>query len=1413
MAFFRYILSISLFCVVASSTLAQQSLVEDITYSKGTFFGGSRNDSYLLHVAVDKQGFVYGTGLCTDIPATAGAYRTSNAGRYDVMVFKLDPTMTQLIWATYIGGSNLEAGGSIAVNDNGEVFVTGYTMSANFPVTVPSDAARLADSVPNIFSLKLSANGSTLLYSRILGRTSTITQQTANASKGSHIALLPDNSVYVFSHTSVASFATTANAFQSVKSGSDDCTISKLDASGAIVYSTYYGGSGSDRAGDVCYANGKVYCVGTTGSAALALRSGKVPDASDAFVLVVDDGATPTLRKTFVFGGSGTDTGTSLCYDTTANRVCVVGRTNNASFPRTAMLLSGNTTGGFLVAVDSSLSQLRFSSIISASSTPTSVAARSNSTLYVAGYTNGAIPITSNALQQTLRGSMDGMLIAVDSTGQQVRYGSFIGGTNQDYSAAKVLLYQKDCVLRVIFGITTHSANFPSSTDSYQPLKRNGSDDQAALALFSTLVGAEWTSSLQPCSRTATFGINIPCPANYVRWNFGDGTSQVGVMSVSHTYQRTGTYTVTAALVYPEPDTVVFTRTITISSNNNFVDAGTAQVICKSPGSVQLRSTGAVTYRWYPSATLNDSTIANPIASPLVTTKYYVRGVDANGCESIDSVVVYVQRLVAGLQKDTTICEGGSALLKASGGTVIAWVPNTGLKYIDAQTVIASPKQTTTYTVLVADTYCTDSAKVTITVLPRPKIQMPPSPTVCAGSTVQLHAAYNLPSRDTVGVRYMWSSTGVIAQPNSAMPVVTPNVTTWYVLQAQYANGCIIRDSVRVVVQKSLDVQLPPDTNVCRGTSVTLQATGATEYEWSPALDLSATSGASVVCSPTDQRTYRVIGRSGLCADTSFIHVGVREMPSVVAVGATTVCQGALVTLSVAQPEANVRYEWFPSALVQSTQNDKAIVKPMQSTTFTVVATSQFGCTSSDSVKIGIDNSLLVSTKKPNAVCPGEYITLELATAVDSNSTVEWLPAGGEINRITYTYTVQAQSAATYTAIVRRGACVGTDSCVVRVKPLPTFSFVHDSAVCAGEPFTIQLQSSEADIQYRWMRNGIADSLTNNATNSFVTIHSIQSATTFTVLAERNGCITQQQSTIQVYAKPEILTPPNPTICNNDFAQISIPLAAGESIQWYPATGLSATNTATVVAFPTDTTTYSIKVTSILGCTNSTALTVNVKPRTEFTLSISSVKGEMGKDTFLIIKAHANRDVVSDVAYQIHCNADVFENTDSTTYSFEKLERIMHVHLAKVRLSTTPTEIARLRGRILLSSEKESTIEIKNPLVDSELCPTPRTTPGILQAVTCVQPLRQIAIAYFLKAQLLPNPISNAPTLTIISDELHTHTVEIYNAQSKLVHSTELAHTQRESTHTLNCTALANGSYIMIVRTATQQTTLHFVKE
>lgn len=1399
----------SILCAVSS---AQPSSYDDISYSKGSFFGGARNDSYLLHVAVDAQGYIYGTGLCTDIPATAGAYRTTLAGQFDVMVFKLDPTMTRLIWATYIGGSHNEAGGSIAVNAQGEVFVSGYTLSPNFPTTNAADNAYLANGRVNYFALKLSADGSRLLYSRILGNGSAITQQSQSASKGAHIAINPRSEAFVFGHTTSTNYTISAGAYQTTAGGGNDLVLTKIDSLGTIVYSTFVGGSRNELSGDISYANGKVYCSGSTASTNMPLRTGKSPDNGDAFVMVADDaGATLNPRRCFVYGSSGTDSGYAICYDAHANRICLTGRAATNNFPYTNFYQAGQVTGGYVAAIDSSLSRFAYAAMIGSSITPTSIVARSNSSVYVAGYTSGSIPISSNAFQSSLRGSMDGMMISLDSTGYMLRYGTYIGGSAQDYSAAKVLLVENECVLRVIFGITTHSQNFPSSADAYQPSKLNGGDDQAAMALFSTANDLKLTYALKPCTREYSFGISVPCTPVDIIWDFGDGVRQRGQSIITHIYPRPGTYTLTATLIYPEPDTIVVRRTITVGGAA-MVDAGVNVNICRKENRTQLYATGAQRYRWSPGTSVSDSTIPNPWVSPTKTTTYYVYGYDANGCEAKDSVTVFVHDVKAKAEKDTLICEGQSVLLRASGGSYVMWQPSAGLNTGSGSVVTASPVRTTTYLAIVSDGFCHDTARVTVRVNPKPHIQMPSAPTICLNTSIELKPTVTMLSGDTTGLQYQWSPQTHISNATLLNPVVSPDKNTLYRVTITSKEGCMASDSILVRVQNKLSLSIMPDTGVCIGGSLRLWSGGGASYQWSPAEGLDNPTSAAPVCTPTRTMRYTLVSTSGVCADTQHINVYVRGLPTVQAMGDTTVCEGERVRLWVQNPQAELQYVWSPSSDFENPVGAVAYLRTFTAKSYTVTATNPYTCTASDEASVRIDNALSVQAGADTSVCVGEIAVLRILSAHDSNTNFQWIPSDGVFNPLTKEYTVHATAPRSYIVQAMRGACVGVDTVRVAVRPLPDFTITPDTSICTGGSVQLGVQSDEAGISYRWLRDGADDELLDNPFSESPHTTVLNDSVSFTVVGMRDGCVRTKSLRVAMLPLPQIILPQEPLICQNESTLLSVTGSRMRSVTWQPPIGLSSTTAATVIATPQQTTQYTVSLTDSNGCVSSTQFAVKVKPRIPVSFSVSSASTETGADTVIVVYAQAQTPITTHVRFDVVCNAGIFEPTDTTRSDIDAEKRFMHIRMQDVTLGSERKEIARIKGHTMVAEYASSEVQISNAEVDSVYCPTISTQPGLLSIASCVLHLRNIRIVDLLSADLTPNPAGEQVLLRLYASERGSMQVQLLDDLGREIRSWNVEHTSLNSEHSFSLRDIASGTYTLFVKSATQQTSVRLVK-
>ena len=252
-------------------------------------------------------------------------------------------------------------------------------------------------------------------------------------------------------------------------------------------------------------------------------------------------------------------------------------------------------------------------------------------------------------------------------------------------------------------------------------------------------------------------------------------------------------------------DSAFLTVTVTPPPTPN---AGNDTRICPG-GSVQLGENARPgwQYSWNPRAGLSDATFANPQAFPLQTTTYILTAHNGN-CSAQDTVIVTVGSLTATVTNDTTICAGVGVQLTASGGLTYQWTPGTSLDDSTSSTPMASPTTTTTYTVYVSDGSCTDSGKVTVTVLPSPLVSAGKDTVVCLGENVVIG------EMPTAGTTYEWRPTTGLSAPQASQTFASPGVTTEYILRASNSNGCMQEDTVRVAVNSAQErvFALLPDT-------------------------------------------------------------------------------------------------------------------------------------------------------------------------------------------------------------------------------------------------------------------------------------------------------------------------------------------------------------------------------------------------------------------------------------------------------------------------------------------------------------------------------------------------------------------------------------------------------------------------
>ncbi|MEW5957005.1 MAG: SBBP repeat-containing protein [Chloroflexota bacterium] len=208
--------------------------IEGTGLDYATFLGGSGAE-YAMGITVDAGGSAYLTGMTrsADFPVTAGAYDTTynTTAEYsgDSFIARLVPDGSAVDYATFLGGSNDDVGHGIALDEAGNIYVTGYTTSPDFPTTLdafdPScDGCADAYAPPDVFVARLTADGATLTYATFLGGSS--------YDRAEGIAVDTANHAYVTGDTSSYNFPTTFGAFDRMKSGFNDAFVAKLAMTG-----------------------------------------------------------------------------------------------------------------------------------------------------------------------------------------------------------------------------------------------------------------------------------------------------------------------------------------------------------------------------------------------------------------------------------------------------------------------------------------------------------------------------------------------------------------------------------------------------------------------------------------------------------------------------------------------------------------------------------------------------------------------------------------------------------------------------------------------------------------------------------------------------------------------------------------------------------------------------------------------------------------------------------------------------------------------------------------------------------------------------------------------------------------------------------------------------------------------------
>jgi hypothetical protein len=410
-----------------------------------TFLGGNSNEIG-NGIAVDSSGnsYVGGTTQSPNFPTTTGAFqRTGAANNFsDVFVTKLNPNGTALVYSTFVGGSNLESGNDIAVDADGNAYVTGTTKSSNFPTTagafdrslnIPPNCPRCTTDNTDGFVFKLNAAGSRLTYSTYLGGTD------IDSPRG--ITVDGNGSAYVVGETPSIDFPTTAGAFRRASAGAIDMFVTKLNPTGsALTYSTYLGGTQVDDGQSIAVdSGGNAYALGFSSSADFPTTAGASDRTAnggfDATLTKLNPAGSAPVYSTYL-GGADFDSGNDVAIDGTGNAY-VVGTTASTNFPTTPGAFDTTPDGsdGFVTKLNAAGSALVFSTALGGSATDSAngiVLDPAGDAWLAAGTTSADFPVSPDAADSTINGGTDAVIAELNAAGSALPYATFLGGSQSD---------------------------------------------------------------------------------------------------------------------------------------------------------------------------------------------------------------------------------------------------------------------------------------------------------------------------------------------------------------------------------------------------------------------------------------------------------------------------------------------------------------------------------------------------------------------------------------------------------------------------------------------------------------------------------------------------------------------------------------------------------------------------------------------------------------------------------------------------------------------------------------------------------------------------------------------------------------------------------------------------------------------
>lgn len=1010
----------------------------------------------------------------------------------------------------------------------------------------------------------------------------------------------PNGEMYAGGICFGAGYPTTTGAFDISYNGGTvnfnvagfDVAISKFSADGSqLLFSTYLGGSANELPESmIVTGNGDLYILGITASPDFPI--GQTPYqssfasgptsvnnslrfvGSDLFITKLSADGTQLLASTFL-GGSDLDglNISTLSYNygdqfrgeiiLQGNDILVASHTRSPDFPVTNSSTLNGLQDIVVFKMNGALSQLIWSSYYGGSGEETgnAIALSTTGEAFVTGGTSST-NFQLNGEDPSFNGDRDGYILKLNATTGNVLGGTYVGKIDYDQCYFVAVDLNNEVY---IFGQTNSLGwiNTPgkySNPNSGQFIRKY--NNSLTSVIWSTMIGA---SSGHPEISPTAFLVSDCFDIFFSGWggnvnvngSQADYSSSNGFPVTSDAYQPTtnGSNFYLAILSQDANSLVYGTYMGGVNSYYNHVDGGTSRF--DKSGAVYHAVCAACAGNIHGFTSTPDawSTTNNSPNCNLAAFKFQMG-------------------MPYSLSANTTVCNGGTVQLNASGGINYTWTPASSLNNPNIPNPIASPTVTTVYHVnMNFNAGCAIEDSVVVEVISAPVIDLASSAIMCKNDTITITASG--------GLTYNWSPNTNISSTTDSIVKVSPPQSMYYYVTV--GNDCFERiDSIYVTVNALPEIILIDDTLICKGTSVLLSPDGNMQPIWQTSSTLAINANGTATATPTTEQFYYVTGvDANGCHNRDSVKINFYTIPNLILSPDTSICLGSSATLSVSGADS---YSWSPTSTLTGALTDHPTATPATPTTYTVTATYGNNCHKTDDVQI--DLLYLPVPIIPDTVfaCSGTPKKITVGGA-DSYS---WSP-GTYLNTTTGpTVEATVYQDLIYT-VTFTNVCGSVDDDVVVISISPIVEAFADTIICPGE--SAQLFAT-GGISYTWEPSA---GLNNIHTSSVIATPFIP--TNYIVTGfDKYGCSTKDTVFVDLYPKPHIVASPDQYLFEGDEAILTATTSSSGSIYWSPTEYLSCVMCSQTIASPPTTSRYVVTIIDKNGCKASDDVWVFFEP-------------------------------------------------------------------------------------------------------------------------------------------------------------------------------------------------------------------------